>query len=260
MNAALKWVDTHCHLEMLKEPAEQALEQGRQAGLDHCLTIGTSDGSNKKVLDFCQTFEGVYGTLGIHPHQAGETVDAHLEFIDQNLSHPKVVALGECGLDYHYDFSEPKEQKPVFTEQLKLAIKHQMPVVIHSRQADKDTLACIEAVGPEKLKGVFHSYTGTVATARKILDMGFYMSFNGICTFPTAETVREILALVPKDRLLLETDSPYLAPVPIRGKPNLPGHVRLVGKFVAQQLGLSEATLAEQVYQNGLDLFEKVPR
>ncbi|MDT8448505.1 MAG: TatD family hydrolase [bacterium] len=258
MNPSLRWVDTHCHLEMLKEPAQSALEKGTEAGLSHCLTIGTGPQSNAQVLAFCDQFPQVYGSLGIHPHQAGETTPEHLAFIGENLDHPKIVALGECGLDYHYDFSKPEEQKPLFMAQLKMAQERNMPLVIHSRQAEEDTLECLAQADQGGLRGVFHSFTSSLEMAQKVLELGFYLSFNGICTFPRSEAVREVLAKVPLDRLLLETDAPYLSPVPLRGKPNLPGNVALVGEFVAKFLGIDPQELSQLCFENSLKLFEGV--
>jgi len=245
MNQTPRWVDTHCHLEMLKEPAATALEKGAALGLRRCLTIGTNHQTNQEV---------VYGALGCHPHHAKDFVPSYLEFIDQALGqNPKLVAVGECGLDFFYGFSEPELQTQAFEAQLRLAHKHQKPVVIHSREAETATLAVLKTAPP--VRGVFHSFTSSLEMAQQVLEQGFYLGFNGICTFPKSEAVREVLKQTPKSRLLLETDAPYLSPVPLRGKPNLPGNVSLVGAFVAEFLGLPALELAEICYQNSLDLF-----
>lgn len=254
MNQTPRWVDTHCHLEMLKEPAAGALEKGAALGLDRCLTIGTNHRTNLEVVAFCDQFEGVYGAVGFHPHHAKELTPGDLEFMDRALGqNPKLVAVGECGLDFYYGFSEPQLQTQAFGAQLQLAHKHQKPVVIHSREAETATLECLRQHPP--VRGVFHSFTSSSQMAAQVLELGFYLGFNGICTFPKSDAVREVLRQTPKNRLLLETDAPYLSPVPLRGKPNLPGNVSLVGAFVAEFLGLKTQELAEICYQNTLDLF-----
>ena len=251
-----RWVDTHCHLEMLKEDPAGALEKGREQGLCHSMTIGTNHETNQAVLGLCAQFGDISGALGIHPHYAKDAEPAHFDFIEKNaINNPRIIAIGECGLDFFYTLSEAEPQKEVFVKQLQLAIKHNLPVVIHSRSAEQETLDCLAQVDVSKLRGVFHSFTSSLDMAQKILEMGFYISFNGICTFPKSDEVREVLKQMPLDRILLETDSPYLSPVPFRGKPNVPGNVSVVGEFVADFLGLEAPELAQRCYTNSKQLF-----
>jgi len=251
-----RWVDTHCHLDMLKEDPSGALDKGREQGLCHSLTIGTNHETNQEVLKFCQQFGDVSGALGIHPHYAKDAKPEHFEFMETHLkTNPKLLAVGECGLDFFYSLSEVEPQKEVFLEQLRMSIALDMPLVIHSRSAEKETLECLSKVDVSKLRGVFHSFTASLEMAEAVLEMGFSLSFNGICTFPKSDEVRQVLAQVPLDKLLLETDSPYLSPVPFRGKPNLPGNVSVVGAFVADFLEVETGELAERCYQNSQKLF-----
>ncbi|OGG96603.1 MAG: hypothetical protein A2527_03335 [Candidatus Lambdaproteobacteria bacterium RIFOXYD2_FULL_50_16] len=259
MTQTPRWIDTHCHLEMLKEDPRLGLEKGQNEGLALALTIGTDAASNRLVTQFTEEFEMVYGALGTHPHQAKDWDQAELGWMEEAFNqNSKLVALGECGLDYHYEFSPKKAQRQAFLDQMGLAIKLNLPLVIHSREAEADTLACLAEVDSQRLRGVFHSFTGSLQMAEQILAMGFYIGFNGIATFPKSDQVREVLDIVPLERLLLETDAPYLSPVPHRGRPNLPGHVAQVGRYIAKHLGLAELELSEICYQNSLNLFDRI--
>lgn len=259
MNEDAVWVDSHCHLEMLKEDVEVALEKSNRTGLKFCITIGTDYTSNQKLCQYCDTFPNVFGTLGFHPHGASKVKQEHLDHakteIEQNQ---KIVAVGECGYDLYYEHSDRKVQEKVFDAQLELASEVNLPVIIHSRDADSQTREMLESHRRQDLEGVVHCFTSHIEQARYYLDLGFYLSFNGICTFPQADTVREVLKFVPLDRVLLETDAPYLSPVPYRGKPNFPGRVSIVGHYIASLLGIPEEKLADQVLQNTKTLFQRI--
>ncbi|NQU63465.1 MAG: TatD family hydrolase [SAR324 cluster bacterium] len=253
------WVDSHCHLEMLKGDISTVLENGFQEGLAFCVSVGTSAAANQKVIELCDKYDDVFGTLGFHPHAASQFDTAQLDGIKKEIvSNQKIVAVGGCGFDFYYNRSRKKDQKEAFSAQLDLAVESGVPVVMHTRDADaevKDMLQCYRGVG---LRGVVHSFTSTVEQARYLLDFGFYLSFNGISTYPKAGQVRDVLKYTPKDRILLETDAPYLSPVPLRGKPNVPGNVSIVGRFVAEFLKLSPDYLAQLVLQNTLTLFPRI--
>lgn len=253
------WVDTHCHLEMLKEDPKGALERSREMGVKLFMTIGTKQASNQAILGHLEEYEGVWGALGIHPHEADHAQPEHLEFIlEHSKSNPKLVAIGECGYDYYYGYSSRENQKRVFYRQLEMALELDLPLVIHSREAEEDTLTMLADFKGKGLRGVFHSFTSSKELAHEVLEAGFHLSFNGICTFPKSEDVREVLRMTPLDRLLLETDAPFLAPVPVRGKPNFPGNVAHVGHFIAEHLRMETEELRRQTTLNALRLFERV--
>lgn len=173
-------------------------------------------------------------------------------------NNPRIVAVGECGFDFYYNRSGREDQKTAFAAQLELAAETGVPVVIHSRDADAETRDMLEAYRGKQLRGVVHCFTSDIDQARYLLDMGFYLSFNGISTYRQAELVREVLAFVPLDRMLLETDAPYLTPEPLRGKPNVPANVAIVGRFVSDFLDLPPGDVAETILANTRTLFNRI--
>ncbi len=258
-NSTYPWIDSHCHLEMLKGNTGNILDSARQSGMPFCISIGTGISANQKVVGLCDRFDTVYGTLGFHPHYASSFDHQHLDWIrDCIRENQKIVAVGECGFDFYYNRSSREDQLKAFAAQLDLAVESGVPVVIHSRDADAATKEILESYRGTNLQGVVHCFTSNVEQARYLLDFGFYLSFNGISTYPQAEQVREVLAFVPNERILLETDSPYLSPVPLRGKPNVPGNVAIIGRFVADFLGLTSESLAQLILGNTLTLFQRI--
>lgn len=259
MRHDLEWVDSHCHLEMLKKSTGKSLEKSFQQGMRICITIGTDHKSNQKISEYCQQYRQVYGTYGIHPHHASNFKWSHLDWIKNEIQKdPKIVGIGECGYDLFHRFSKEKDQKEVFAAQLNLAAELQMPIVIHSRDAERVTLDMLESAKGKNLFGVFHSFTSTLELARYVLDAGFYISFNGICTFPNADSVRQVLKYTPLDRVLLETDAPFLSPEPLRSKPNIPGNVAIIGKYVADFLKIPLEEFSKQILKNTLSLFSRI--
>ena len=253
------WVDSHCHLEMLKGDVSTILNDGHRDGMAFCISIGTGVTANQKVVGMCEQYKEVYGTLGFHPHDASNFDPTHLDWIKNEIqNNQKIVAVGECGFDFYYHRSSTKDQKKVFSAQLDLAMESGVPIVIHSRDADLETRDILQSYAGKNLQGVVHSFTSTVEQARYLLDFGFYLSFNGISTYSQADQVRDVLKYVPKDRILLETDAPFLSPVPLRGKSNVPGNVSIVGRFVAEFLALPLDHLAQLVLQNTLTLFHRI--
>jgi TatD DNase family protein len=233
---------------------EDVLADARAAGVGRFVTVGTDAASSHAVLDVASRHDDVWATAGVHPHDAK---DADLDAIAALLPHPRVVAVGECGLDHHYDHSPRDVQRRVFAAQVALANEHDLALVIHTREAWDDTFDVLAAEGVPR-RTVFHCFTGGAAEARRALDAGAVLSFSGIITFKSAEDIRDAVRLCPLDRLLVETDSPYLAPVPHRGQPNRPGWVPLVGAGVAAAKGVDVAaveaatsTTAEQVFSLG---------
>lgn len=253
-------IETHCHLDYLKAyPLEEIREKIKEAGIDKVVTIGVDPGNLDKVLELANTYPEIYFTQGIHPHDAKEATEVEFEKIRSRASHPKMVAVGEIGLDYHYNNSPPEVQRAVFEKQLQFAVDADLPVVIHTRDADEDTRAILKNFSRTlKRKGVVHSFTSSIELARFVLDEGFYIGFNGIITFKKAENVQEVVKVTPVERILFETDSPFLTPVPHRGKENGPYFLPHVVAKIAELKSVDEVKLREQVYKNSTDCFFKL--
>ncbi|MFN8041289.1 MAG: TatD family hydrolase [Acidimicrobiales bacterium] len=247
----VRWTDHHCHLPAGADEAQAWLAAAAAAGVERVVTVGTDLPSSAEARTTARAHPGrVRATAGVHPHDASTLfgvdgrVDAdRLAELEALVAEPEVVAVGECGLDYHYDHSPRDQQREVFAAQIDLAHRTDLPLVIHTREAWDDTFAILAAEGVPR-RTVLHCFTGGPDEARRCLDLGALLSFSGIVTFPSAPEVREAAALCPLDRLLVETDSPYLAPVPHRGRPNRPAFVPLVGAAVAEVKGVAVDELA----------------
>jgi TatD DNase family protein len=223
-------IDSHCHLDSDQFDAdrEQVIERALAAGVEHMVTIGTGDGPPdlEAGIRLADRYPYFYATVGVHPHDASKATDETLHDLASLLTHPRVVALGEIGLDYHYDFSPKDTQKAVFIEQMRIARDASKPIIIHTREAWRDTLALLtEHWAPTGLGGIMHCFSGGTEEAQQALALGFYLSFGGILTFPKAVNIQEAAKQAPADRILIETDAPYLAPVPRRGKRNEPAYM-----------------------------------
>lgn len=231
----MRWTDEHCHLGDGADrwpEAAATIAEARVAGVERMITVGCDLATSRTAVAVATAHEGVWATVGLHPHDARNGLDGIVDL----LADPVVVAVGECGLDYHYDHSPRDVQREVFAAQIALAHRHDLALVVHTREAWADTWDILEAEGvPERT--VLHCFTGGPAEARRGLDLGCHLSFSGIVTFPGAPEVREAAALCPADRLLVETDSPFLAPVPHRGRPNVPSLVPVVGAMLAEVRG-----------------------
>jgi TatD DNase family protein len=253
-------VDSHCHLddEQFGADRDAVIERARDAGLKYMLAIGTGGGPPdlEAAVRVAETHSFVFATVGVHPNDSPK-VDGHT-FADLELllRHPKVKAIGEIGLDYHWGV--PKEaQIPVFVQQLEIARAARLPVIIHTRDAWADTLDLLRKHwAPSGLPCVMHCFTGDTGQARECLDLGFHLAFGGVATFPKSREIREAAATVPADRLLLETDAPYLAPVPHRGKRNEPSFVTHTAKVTAEARGTALEELAAQTTRNFEQLFQ----
>ncbi|MCL4401485.1 MAG: TatD family hydrolase [Acidobacteria bacterium] len=248
----MKLVDSHCHLDDEKFAADldAVVERALAAGVGTFVAVGTGNGPPdlESGIRLAEKFAFFYATVGIHPHDAAKATHASYERLRELAAHPKVVAVGEIGLDYHYDLSPRSVQREVFAGQLQLAAEAGKPVVIHTREAWEDTVGLLREHWPGG--GIMHCFTGGPEQAREALDLGFHLSFGGIVTFPKAENVRESVRLTPDDRLLVETDAPYLAPIPHRGKRNEPAFlVDTVGKL-AEIRGTSPEALAGLTTRN----------
>lgn len=252
-------IDSHCHLDRLDLAAhggslDAALDAARARGVGQFLCIGVSADNAAAVKALAERYEDVHCSVGVHPLdlQPGESLA--LEWLLGELEHPRVVAIGETGLDYHYEPEAAELQQQAFRLHLEAARVTGKPVIVHTREARADTLALLrEAALPQA--GVLHCFTEDWEMARAALDLGFYISLSGIVTFRNADALREVARQVPADRLLVETDSPYLAPIPYRGKPNLPQYVREVAEFLAELRGVEYESFARQTTENYLRLF-----
>jgi TatD DNase family protein len=237
-------VDSHCHIndKQFDADREAALERALAAGVDCMMVIDAPE--------FAESHEGMYATIGVHPHEAGKATEETFARLREMAAHPKVRAVGEIGLDYHYDFSPRDVQMTVFRRQLDMAHEAHLPIVIHTREAWDDTLAAIAEGGGLPDGGIMHCFTGDAAQARQAVGMGFHLAYGGVLTFPKAEAVREAARITPEDRLLVETDCPYLAPVPYRGKRNEPSFVVEVARRLAEVRGTNLETIAEVTTRN----------
>jgi TatD DNase family protein len=256
-------VDSHCHLDFpdFASELDAVVERANRAGVGHMVTISTRVRRHGEVLAIAERFPNVTCSVGTHPHHAHEELDITTADLVARARHPKVVAIGEAGLDYHYDFSPRDAQAQGFRAHIAAARETGLPLVIHSRQADDDTARILEEeTGKGAFTAVLHCFTGGPELARRALALGHFISFTGIVTFRNSGALRNIAKSVPADRFLVETDSPYLAPLPYRGKRNEPAYVAEVAKVLAEVRGVAPEEIARQTTENFFKLFAKVPR
>jgi TatD DNase family protein len=250
-------VDSHCHLDDPKfdDDREQVIERALAAGVTTMMAIGTGDGPPdlETALRQADRYPFIYATVGVHPHDASKATEETFAQLRDLAAHPKVLAIGEIGLDYHYDFSPRDTQRSVFERQLEIAGETGKPIVIHTREAWDDTMnllrQCWHGEGRTR-GGIMHCFTGDAGQAREALDLGLHLSYGGVLTFPKAEAVRESARITPPDRLLVETDCPYLAPVPHRGRRNEPAFVVETVRRLAQVRGASVEEIADLTTRN----------
>ena len=250
--------ETHCHLDYLKENTlKDVFEKSAVAGVNKFLTIAVEPDNYDVVRELSERFENVFYTQGTHPHDAKLMNDEAYKKIRERASDPKMLAVGEIGLDYHYDNSPRETQKEVFSKQLQLASELNKPVVIHSRDADLDTMDILDLhVRKLERKGVIHSFTSGPELAQFAIDRDFYLGFNGIITFKSAKEVRAIVKMTPLKNILLETDAPFLTPVPHRGKENAPFYLPHIAEKIAEIKEVSIDEVITQCYQNSMALFQ----
>lgn len=252
------YFDTHAHIDdrRFDEDREELFKELPSRGISLMLNPGTDIRSSEKAIDYARTYEYVYAAVGFHPHDSKNMKDEDLNRLEiMALDNPKVVAVGEIGLDYHYDFSPREVQKKRFIQQLELAAKLKLPVIIHDREAHGDIMNILEDKKSILTGGVMHCYSGSWEMAERLLDLGFYISLAGPVTFKNAKRAVEVAERIPLDRLLIETDSPYLTPVPHRGKRNDPGYVKFVAEKIGELRGLSGEEVGRITKENGLRLF-----
>jgi TatD DNase family protein len=251
-------IDSHCHLQSLAPyEREEALDAARGRGvrgfLVPCIRLSDVD----TLLDLCTRHDDVWCSLGVHPHEAATWQPGDAERLADLAREPKVVAIGECGLDFFYDHAPREVQEKVMREQWALARDLGLPVIVHNRDSNEAMVEVFEDPAFDGLVADFHSFAGGLAMAERVLARGAYMGVSGMVTFNRADNVREVLPIVPRDRLLVETDTPYLAPVPFRGKPNRPAYVVEVAVRLAEELGMELADLARLTTDNFHRLFPK---
>lgn len=256
-------VDSHCHLdyEGLTERLPEVLANAEAAGVGLMVSIGTRVRQFERLLRIAEENPNVFCTIGTHPHNAHEELDVTVADLVEIARHPKVVGIGEAGLDYHYDLSPRAAQEQGFRTHIAAARESGLPLVIHAREADEDTASILEEeMKMGAFKPLLHCFTASMELARRGLAVGAYVSFSGILTYKSAENLREVAAEVPLDRLLVETDSPYLAPVPFRGKSNEPAYVVKTLQQLASTKGVALEAMAKMTNDNFFRLFSKIPR
>jgi TatD DNase family protein len=256
-------VDSHCHLDFpdFADDVHDIVQRARSRGVGLMVTISTRVRQHARVLEIAQRFEDVFCSVGTHPHNAHEELDLTVEELVERSAHPKVVAIGEAGLDYHYDYSPRDAQERGLRNHIEVARRTGLPLVIHSRDADEDMAAILrEEMRRGEFPAVLHCFTGGRDLALMGVGLGCYVSFSGVLTFKKSNALREIAAELPADRILVETDAPYLAPDPHRGRRNEPAYVADTAAVLARTRGVSLDTIAAQTTANFFRLFAKVPQ
>ena len=251
--------DSHCHLDRLDltpfdNQFDNAIEAANKKGVEHFLCVAINAENQKEVIKIAESHPNIHASVGIHPlYTKGES--ASIESLAKVAAHPKVVAIGETGLDYFYDAESKKQQLSLFRTHVQAAVEVGLPLIIHTRDARKDTLDILREEGAEKVGGVLHCFTESLEMAESAMQMGFYVSFSGIVTFNNADELREVACKIPANRILVETDSPYLTPKPFRGKPNSPMYVSEVAKLLAELRGDKYEDFCRTTTDNYLRLF-----
>lgn len=247
-------VDTHAHLEVV-ESISEVIDRAFKNGVETVVAVSSDLDSSRRTIEISHSFQTVYSAVGIHPHEASSFNESALAQLASFVSEKRVRAIGETGLDYHYSHSNRESQIMSFTNQIGLSIQSDLPLIIHIREAFSDVLNILRRPDFSNARGVIHCFTGDYETAKGFIDLGFFISFSGIVTFKNAENVRDAAKRIPLDRMLIETDSPYLAPVPFRGKRNEPAYVIHVAQKIAELRGTSYEKIAEITTINAKELF-----
>lgn len=258
-------VDSHCHLADLSlsgaqtgkgpKSMDEVISRAQVCGVTHFLSIACTIAGFERMKSLLDTYPNVYYACGIHPLNLEEEPDWTEDKLSECLRDPKILALGETGLDYHYMPQTRDLQLPSFARQIELAVALKKPLIVHAREAHSDTVKLLRSLNARDCGGVIHCFTDTVEMARECLDLGFYISFTGISTFRASDNVREVVKYVPLDRMMVETDCPYLAPIPVRGVENEPAFVRYTLNFIADFKGISQRELAQITTRNFEDLY-----
>lgn len=249
--------DTHVHVnaEQFNEDLEDVIERAKEAGVDNMVVVGFDRPTIIRSMELIETYDFMYAAVGWHPVDAIDMTEDDLQWIEELSNHPKVVAIGEMGLDYHWDKSPKDVQMEVFRKQIRLAKKVGLPIIIHNREATADIVHILKEEEASRVGGIMHCFSGSAETALECVNMNFYISLGGPVTFKNAKKPKEVAAAVPLDRLLIETDCPYLAPHPYRGKRNEPSYVKLVAKQIAEIKQLSIEEVSRATTKNAKKLF-----
>lgn len=250
-------IDTHVHLnaKQYDEDLDDVITRARENGIDRMVVIGCDRPTIERTMELIEEYDFLYGVIGWHPVDAIDCTDEDLAWIEQLSSHEKIVGIGEMGLDYHWDKSPKDVQKELFRKQIALAKRVKLPIIIHNRESTDDCVEILKEEAAHEIGGIMHAFSADTKTADEIIDMNFYVSLGGPVTFKNAQLPKDIAAHVPLDRLLVETDAPYLTPHPYRGKRNEPAHVKLVAEKIAELRGISYEELAEATTANAEKLF-----
>jgi TatD DNase family protein len=251
-------IDTHAHLtfDELAGQVDDVLARSIESGVRRWVTVGTDIEHNERVLRLISRYDNLWGGLGYHPHDAKDVTDADMELLRKQLAHARVVAVGECGLDYHYMHSPAEVQQRVFRQHLDIAAEVQLPVIVHTREAWDDTIAILDDYARKLDNVVFHCYGGDVEQTKAVLDRGFYFSFTGTVTFKKSEALREVAKMIPLDRLMIETDCPYISPHPVRNiRPNEPALIVHTARCLADVHGLPLEEFAKKITQTSETFF-----
>lgn len=249
-------IDSHCHIgfEELKENLPELVQRAGEQGVDKILTVACTHGQLSDLKEILDKYDNVYGAFGIHPNESNVLINSD-ELMQIISSHPKIIGIGETGLDYHYDYAPIEKQKENFLTHIQVARKLNKPLIIHTRSADVDTMKILKNSEQKVFRGVLHCFTGSQKLAETALELGFYISASGVITFKKSEELREIFKIIPLNRLLVETDAPYLAPVPFRGKQNEPSLLPYTLRVLADIKGIRPEKMEEITAQNFKDLF-----
>ncbi|MGP4082795.1 TatD family hydrolase [Pseudalkalibacillus sp. R45] len=249
--------DTHAHLNAVQfdEDREEVIQRALDEGVSHIVVVGFDRDTIKGAMDLAEGYDFIYAAVGWHPVDAIDMTEEDLKWIEELASHPKVVALGEMGLDYHWDKSPKDIQMDVFRKQIQLAKKVDLPIVIHNREATEDVVRILEEENAEEVGGIMHCYSGSLEIAKRCLDMNFYISFGGPVTFKNAKKPKEVAVEIPMDRILIETDCPFLSPHPLRGKRNESSYVKYIAEQIADLKGMSVEEFAQKTSDNAFRLF-----
>ncbi len=261
-----QYIDSHAHLffEDYKKDLPDVLSRAKDAGVKYCIVPGTDLSSSIEAVSLAEQHENIFACIGVHPHEAAKATDMDLVKIEELSIHPKVVAIGEIGLDYHYDFSPKEKQKEFFSDQIEIAVRQRLPIVVHTRESIEDTFAIVQnkvdmhpdwrVMGTAPGRGVFHCFPGTAEEVKYLHALGFYVSYPGIVTFKKSNSI-ETVQQIGIQNILLETDSPYMTPVPLRGKRNEPANIVYIGRKIAESLHITEEEVARITTENTIHLF-----
>jgi TatD DNase family protein len=257
--SSLGLIDSHAHIQGSEyaSEVEAVVKRAQEAGVERIIVVGGAGelSSNEAAVSLAESHPALYATVGMHPHDAKDVGEQAIEKLKKLTARPKVIAVGEAGLDFYYNHSPQEVQRTVFARFIRMATETQLPLVVHERDAHNDVAQLLRREGGGKVRGVIHCFTGNDEAAKAYLDLGFYLSFTGIITFKNAQPLRDVVRQVPLERMFVETDSPYLAPVPHRGKRNEPAYVRFVAETIAKVKGLALEEVARVTTNNVRELF-----